>query len=136
MPRIAIGRDYSNEVMPVASLQHVNIHCRDVDRTRDFYVRILGLSVGDRPPVASVGYWLYLGQHPVIHLVQRVEDASASGATTGAIDHVAFQGTDLEATRAALEAEGLVFREAIVPRDGTVQIFVHDPDGVKIELNF
>lgn len=122
--------------MPVASLQHVNIHCQDVDRTRDFYVRILGLRVGDRPPVASVGYWLYLGQHPVIHLVQRAEDASPSGAATGAIDHVAFQGTDLEATRQALKAAGLVFREAIVPQDGTVQIFVHDPDGVKIELNF
>ena len=122
--------------MPVASLQHVNIHCREVDRARDFYVRILGLRVGDRPPVASVGYWLYLGAHPVIHLVQGVEDACPSGAPTGAIDHVAFQGADLEATREALKAEGLVFRETIVPRDGTVQIFVHDPNGVKIELNF
>jgi catechol 2,3-dioxygenase-like lactoylglutathione lyase family enzyme len=122
--------------MPVDALQHINIRARDVERTRDFYVRVLGLRVGDRPPFTSTGYWLYLGTEPVIHLVQKTPDEPASAPTTGAIDHIAFRGVDLEGTRQALAREGLTFREAFVPRDNSVQLFVHDPDGIKIELNF
>jgi len=35
-----------------------------------------------------------------------------------------------------LTAAGIAFREAVVPRDNSLQIFIHDPDGLKIELNF
>jgi catechol 2,3-dioxygenase-like lactoylglutathione lyase family enzyme len=122
--------------MPVEALQHINIRARDVERTRDFYVRILGLRVGDRPPFRSTGYWLYLGADPVIHLVQKTSDEPQSTADTGAIDHIAFRGVDLEGTRQALAREGIAFREAVVPRDNSIQLFVHDPDGVRIELNF
>ena len=121
--------------MPVDQLQHVNIRCADVDRSRDFYVGVLGLSQGQRPPFASVGYWLYLNDVPVIHLVQRSANADVP-AGGGAIDHVAFRGVDLRGTRARLVEENMAFREAVVPRDGTMQLFVLDPDGVQIELNF
>jgi catechol 2,3-dioxygenase-like lactoylglutathione lyase family enzyme len=122
--------------MPVDALQHINIRARDVERTRDFYVRILGLRVGDRPPFTSIGYWLYLGADPVIHLVQKTAGEPVSNPDTGAIDHIAFRGVDLEGTRQTLVREGLTFREALVPRDNSVQLFVDDPDGVRIELNF
>ena len=122
--------------MPVDALQHINIRATDVERTRDFYVRVLGLRVGNRPPFTSTGYWLYLGAEPVIHLVQRTSEEQTPAADTGAIDHIAFRGVDLEATRLALTNNGVAFRQAIVPRDNSVQLFVHDPDGVRIELNF
>jgi catechol 2,3-dioxygenase-like lactoylglutathione lyase family enzyme len=122
--------------MPVDSLQHINIRAADAGRARDFYVRILGLHVGDRPPFESSGYWLYLGAHPVIHLVQKPPHEPASARSTGAIDHVAFRGVDIEATRQALTREGIAFEEKIVPRDHSVQLFVLDPDGIRIELNF
>ena len=121
--------------MPVTALQHVNIHTADAERSRDFYVHLLGLRVGDRPPLASAGYWLYAGGQAVIHLV-RTTAGERSRTDTGAIDHVAFRGVDLDATRHALSAAGVPFREAVIARDGTVQLFVHDPDGVKVELNF
>jgi catechol 2,3-dioxygenase-like lactoylglutathione lyase family enzyme len=121
--------------LAVDVLQHINIHAEDLERSKTFYVRVLGLSVGPRPPVASVGYWLYLGAQPVVHLVQGAP-GSPSGAQTGAIDHVAFHGTDLDALRRTLRAEGVPFQERVIPRDQSIQVFVHDPDGVKIELNF
>ena len=121
--------------MPIDGFQHVNIRTTDADRARDFYVRALGLRVGDRPPFASVGYWLYLGDVPVVHLVQLAPDDTREPGT-GRLDHVAFHGVDVDATRQTLQAAGIPFREAIVPRDNTVQIFIHDPDGLKIELNF
>ena len=78
---------------------------------------------------------MYLGDKPVVHLVQR-KDGEAHHEGSGNVDHVAFQAMDLEGTKRALTAAGLSFREAVVPRDNTVQIFVRDPDGVMVELNF
>jgi catechol 2,3-dioxygenase-like lactoylglutathione lyase family enzyme len=124
------------DAMPVDALQHINIRTADVDRARDFYVHALGLRAGDRPPFTSTGYWLYLGDDPVIHLVQKRPGEPAAAKTTGAIDHVAFRGVDLEATRQALTREGIGFEEKRVPRDNSVQLFVLDPDGIRIELNF
>jgi len=121
--------------MAVDALQHINIHAADVERSRDFYVRVIGLRVGPRPPVESVGYWLYLGAQPVVHLVQRNASSPAPGGS-GAIDHVAFHASDLASTRRVLRAEGFSFREAVIPRDSSIQLFVDDPDGVKVELNF
>ena len=121
--------------MPIDGFQHVNIRTADMDRARDFYVRALGLRVGDRPPFASAGYWLYLGEQPVVHLVQ-LTAGDTREAGSGRVDHVAFHGVDLDGTRQALTAAGISFRETVVPRDNTVQIFIHDPDGVKIEINF
>jgi catechol 2,3-dioxygenase-like lactoylglutathione lyase family enzyme len=121
--------------MPIDGFQHVNIRTTDVARARDFYLRALGLRVGDRPSFTSVGYWLYLGDVPVVHLVQLApDDTRAPGS--GRLDHVAFHGVDIDATRQTLTAAGIPFREQIVPRDNTIQIFIHDPDGLKLELNF
>lgn len=122
--------------MAMGALQHINIRCADVRRSRDFYVGIMGLSEGPRPPFASTGYWLYAGAEPIVHLVQKPAGEPVRGPGTGDLDHVAFAGHGLETFRASLSAAGLAFREAVVPRDGTVQIFVRDPDGVQLELNF
>ena len=65
--------------MPVDSLQHVNIRCADAAKSRDFYVEILGLVDGHRPAFQSVGYWLYLGDVPAIHLVQQTAAVAQSG---------------------------------------------------------
>ena len=61
-------------------------------------------------------------------------ETAASGP--GNLDHVGFGGVDLPGTRAQLTAAGIAFNEKVVPRDGSVQIFVVDPDGIKVELNF
>jgi hypothetical protein len=37
--------------------------------------------------------------------------------------------------RERLSAHGVAFRERLVPRDGQTQIFLHDPNGVAVELN-
>lgn len=121
--------------MGVDALEHVNLRVRDLEASRTFYVDVLGLRTGPRPPFASVGYWLYIADQPVVHLVQAPPGASLV-AGTGAIDHVAFRGVAYEATRDRFVSLGVPCREAVVPHDGTRQLFVNDPDGIKIELNF
>jgi catechol 2,3-dioxygenase-like lactoylglutathione lyase family enzyme len=121
--------------MPVTTLQHVNIRCANAGRSRDFY-QLLGLTEGPRPPFASTGYWMYAGDEPIVHLVQKKPDEPVLGPGTGALDHVALGAVNLAAMREELNRRGIGFREAVVPRDGSVQLFVADPDGVTLELNF
>ena len=126
--------------MAVDMLEHFTVRCVNLARTRDFYSEIVGLAVGPRPDFDFAGYWLYLGDQPVVHLVleDEREDACAQrpGQDAGALDHIAFRRQDLDGTRALLRAKGIDFKEAPVPGRPVHQIIVRDPDGVLIELNF
>ena len=126
--------------MAVDMLEHFTVRCTSLERTRDFYSEIVGLRVGPRPEFDFAGYWLYLNDQPVVHLVLEDERkntrAQSAGHDTGALDHIAFRAQDLAGTRALLRAKGLDFKEAPVPGRPLHQVFVRDPDGVLIELNF
>ena len=128
--------------MAVQALEHVTIRCADLAATRDFYVG-LGLVEGARPAFPFKGYWLYLGGVAVVHLVDAHDKGSAWGgeagaaeADTGPFDHVAFRGEDFDEMRAQLAQAGLEFRERVVPGGALSQLFVRDPDGVLVEINF
>ena len=49
----------------VSELEHVLVLCTDIETTREFYERAVGLRAGDRPPLQFDGYWLYAGEHAV-----------------------------------------------------------------------
>ena len=64
-------------------------------------------------------------------------DRDAAGPRgTGCVDHLAFFATGLAALRARLAAMGIAARERTVPLLGLHQLFVDDPNGVVVELNF
>lgn len=119
--------------MALRGLDHVNINCADLERSRAFYVETLGMTDGARPPFGVPGAWLYLDGRPVVHLVGGM---ASERQDTGRFDHFAFEAEDFEATRSRLEAKGVAFQELDVPASDIRQIFFRDPDGVKIELNF
>jgi catechol 2,3-dioxygenase-like lactoylglutathione lyase family enzyme len=132
--------------MGVQVLEHVTIRCAQLARTRDFYVELMGLSEGERPAFPFRGYWLYLGGVPVIHLVEAADTPGAWGRDgslppdpeegTGSFDHVAFRGDDFQAMRARLQEAGVTFKERVVPGGRLSQLFVPDPEGVLVEINF
>ena len=124
--------------MPARALEHYTIRCRDLERTREFYSGMLGLTVGPRPNFNFAGYWLYCGETPVVHLVADEGAAGArnDGKSTGRLDHIAFRGEDFDAMVASLEEKGIAFRRSAVPGSRLRQLFVHDPDGILVELNF
>lgn len=121
--------------MTVKGLDHCTILAADLAAARDFYVDVLGLTEGARPPFDFPGHWLYCESHPVIHLVggERARGASSGSA---AVDHVAFAAGDIDRVRDHLRARSVEFQERESPRLGQHQIFLHDPNGIKIELNF
>src|SRR5262245_44484983 len=127
--------------MPVQSLNHFNIRPWDLEGTKDFYVDVVGLTVGYRPPVGFPGYWLYSGESALIHLMgaRPGEDPAkpplpGQPPTTGYVDHIAFAATDLISLRDRLTTRGVPFTERVVPRDGQILITVQDPNGVRVEL--
>ena len=133
--------------MPVSHLEHFLIQTDDIERTCDWYVRVLGFRVGPSPDFRFPVKWLYLGEQDVIHvceggaavsearrryLGQQSEDLRGSGV----IDHVAFRCSGLQEMLARLKNAGVEFNERQVDDQALYQVFLFDPNGVKVELNF
>ena len=128
--------------MPAMSLNHYTIQARDLEATKNFYTDIVGLTVGDRPPLAFDGYWLYCGGVPTVHLLgfqaaaKLVTDGPSYPADTGRLDHIAFSCEGLADMRADLNRRGMKYEERVLPRMNMTQLFYLDPDGIAVECNF
>ena len=123
--------------MPVLELNHVTVRAGDMEGTRDFYVRVLGMSVGPRPDLGFPGYWLYCGGKAAVHLVPESGQLGAGGSPdTGNFDHIAFLGGDFDEFRRHLGALGITFRENAPPNAALRQLFFRDPNDVMLEINF
>jgi catechol 2,3-dioxygenase-like lactoylglutathione lyase family enzyme len=135
------------------SLNHFSIRTIDIEATKDFYTHVLGLIEGPRPNFPFPGYWLYQGSvhdyaNAAVHLIGidkndssglsgylggRVEEALAG---SGAVDHIAFFATGLAQMLSNLETLGIEVRRRDVPGIGLYQLFLNDPNGIVIELNY
>jgi catechol 2,3-dioxygenase-like lactoylglutathione lyase family enzyme len=134
--------------MPVSHIEHYLIAADDMDSTRDWYCNVLGMEEGWHPDFGFPVYWLYLDGRDVVHIGQSAKHASQSqkaylgrtsqdsGAGTGAIDHIAFRATGLDDTIARLRSRGVEFNERRANGQALYQLFMYDPNGIKVELNF
>lgn len=127
--------------MPVKGLDHINILAADLDETIAFYASVLGLRPQARPEAlegAIPGGWLFDDQgRALIHLI--THDAGRHGASrapTGSIDHIAFACADFPGMLAHLDGLGVEYRSNHKKYGDFSQIFLTDPNNVKLELNF
>jgi catechol 2,3-dioxygenase-like lactoylglutathione lyase family enzyme len=135
------------------TLNHFSIRTTDLEATRRFYADVLGFTVGPRPEFPFPGLWMYGGAHDdvvnaVVHIIgidpndpsglkQYLGDRDeASLHGSGAVDHVAFYATGLADMLARLAEKQQAFRQRTVPTLGLHQLFLDDPSGVVIELNY
>jgi catechol 2,3-dioxygenase-like lactoylglutathione lyase family enzyme len=122
--------------MSVGTLDHFNIRTRKLAETVRFYEEILGLTKGARPDFSFPGAWLYSEGKPVVHLVDVSPTSEPQKPDSGVVHHIAFASRDFEGMKQRLESKGFAFRAREVPGGALWQIFVSDPNGVMIELNY
>jgi len=118
--------------MGIQGMNHFNVLTDDVDATRRFYVGVLGLTEGERPPFAFDGLWLYAGGRPILH----VSAARLPAERAGVIDHIAFSAEGLAETLGRLQAQGVKHSLSRQVGTGIWQVFCHDPMGAKVEIDF
>jgi catechol 2,3-dioxygenase-like lactoylglutathione lyase family enzyme len=122
----------------IVAMNHFTITAEDRERTLDYYCGLLGLVEGPRPDLGFAGAWLYApgrvadGQ-ALLHIYW---DRPMPATRTGVIDHMAFSARDLPAVRARFDARGVRYELRRQPGAGTWQLFSHDPNGARVELDF
>jgi catechol 2,3-dioxygenase-like lactoylglutathione lyase family enzyme len=133
--------------MPLHHLEHFLIQTADMAATRDWYVSVLGLREGEHPDFKFPVCWMYIGDTDVIHITEGGKDVSGNRKRylgqqsdavegTGVIDHVAFRCSGLEKMMEHLRSAKVPFSTRQVDDQGLFQLFLIDPNGIKVELNF
>ena len=129
--------------MRVNRLDHVNIQTMKLAETVRFYADVLDLDAGDPPPPLDPAQvqWMFDGDgRAIFHLsspgsLNAVEDVNTS-ADTGAVHHVALDCSGHDEMIERLRALGVEHRLNHVQAIDLKQIFVRDPNGVLLELNY
>ena len=134
--------------MPLSHIEHLLVAADDIDATRDWYARVLGMRSGPHPDFGFPVHWMYLGERDTVHIGPSAKAAGeiqkkylgrtsqGAGAGTGAIDHIAFRATGLRAMLEHLKGEKIHFSQRRANGQALFQLFFYDPNGIKIELNY
>jgi lactoylglutathione lyase len=113
----------------------------DLDRSVDFYTRLLGMKVHDRHAsearkveVGLIGYGEKAGA-PFLELIQNISEKAPAQVTPANI-HIGIDTSDLRKLCAILEKQGVAFIRPLKQRsDGTgLSAWIRDPDGHELEL--
>jgi catechol 2,3-dioxygenase-like lactoylglutathione lyase family enzyme len=134
--------------MPISHIEHFLVAADDIDATRDWYARVLGMKPGAHPDFGFPVHWMYLGDTDIVHIGPSARQAGEiqkkflgrtsqdTGAGTGALDHIAFRATGLRGMLEHLKKEKVFFTRRRANGQALFQLFLYDPNGVKIELNY
>jgi catechol 2,3-dioxygenase-like lactoylglutathione lyase family enzyme len=119
--------------MKVLGIDHATIKTAKLDETRAFFEDVLGLKVGATPDFDMPVCWLYAGGRDVVHLIGAGTPQAPSSQAS--INHFALRIADYDQAIATLNAKGVPFETETTPGGELKQIYITDPNGVRIELN-
>lgn len=131
--------------MRVLHLDHFTLRTSNLADTQAFYEQVIGLKIGARPEFAFSGAWLYAAEKPLLHIaaIERNDEAltrylgsrfACDGS--GCIDHIAFRCVGLPAFEERLAGMNVTYEPRTVPALREHQLFLIDPNGVRIECIF
>ena len=124
----------------VKCLDHVTLVVADLERSRQFYVGVLGMEEVQRPGFSFEGCWFQAGTTQ-IHLILQHADSGPAGIfvpphhASSRTHHFAFEVDDAYQAGEWLKDTGVPIVAPPKRRpDGAIQVFVTDPDGHVVEL--
>ena len=79
---------------------------------------------------------MYSEGKAVVHLVDISKTDEPQKPDSGVVHHVAFASQGFDGMKKRLQSKGTEFDSRQVPGGDLWQIFVNDPNGVMIELNY
>ena len=97
---------------------------------------MLGLEKGPRPNFMFPGAWMYSEGRAVVHLVDISPTDEPQKPDSGVVHHVAFVSQGFHGMKQRLQSKSVEFEAREVPGGDLWQIFIRDPNGVLIELNY
>ncbi len=123
----------------ITGLGHIAITAKDIDKSLDFYTRILGLPEAFRMNNDDGKLWMvYLktGSDDFIEIFTNGGDQPTIPNNASGFKHLCLWVDDIEATLHGLKERGLDVdpNNIRTGRSKCRQYFIADPDGVRIEL--
>ena len=119
--------------MAIVGMNHFTVLTDNLERTKSFYMGLLGLTEGFRPGFSFPGAWLYSGNQPVLHVIA---GRALPAEPQGVLDHIAFSAKDLPGTARKLQAAGVEYELRKLNDINVWQLFCYDPCGARVELDF
>ncbi|MEZ4902730.1 MAG: VOC family protein [Spirosomataceae bacterium] len=117
--------------LTIKALNHVAIYVENVEKSTQFYQKILKLTPLPRPNFDFPGAWFQLGSAQELHIIGIRTEPVISGSRS---NHFALEVADIQAWEQHLIAQKTTFRPPKARPDGVIQIFLQDPDGYWVEL--
>jgi catechol 2,3-dioxygenase-like lactoylglutathione lyase family enzyme len=119
----------------IQALAHVCILSTNLDRTRDFYCRILRLSPGfDFLRDGQLfGFYIKINDRQFIEVFKTGDEPS--DRTSRLITHLCLETYDIDALSSHLEASDVATTKKKIGADQSWQIWCKDPDGTDIEFH-
>ena len=126
--------------MALLDLHHVAIKSSDLEVTERFYTKILGMKKVKRPKFAFPGLWFEMG-NTMFHIYGGTAAKTHGGGfrysqKNSPVDHIALRAKGFDKMKAVCKKNRCKWRQNDVPDFKLWQLFVLDPSGVVIELNF
>jgi catechol 2,3-dioxygenase-like lactoylglutathione lyase family enzyme len=134
--------------MPIKVFDHYTVRAGDFASSVHFYEKIMGMRAEINSELGFRIGLMYLGEQAIVHILEtgsalddflgRNGSAFIAGAErgTGNMEHLAFNGTDIDEFRTTVAANELEFTHRTLSDFGVEQILLCDPDGIEIEVNF
>jgi catechol 2,3-dioxygenase-like lactoylglutathione lyase family enzyme len=116
-------------------IDHVNLSVRDLDKSIDFYSRLLGIDIKERGEGQGVR-WCILGDRDKFYVCFFEVPQGVFRPDDIHINHVGFVVDDIEETVRRIHELGfrLLFNDAPVDWPRSKSAYVTDPDGIMIEF--
>lgn len=124
----------------VKRIDHVTIVVKDLERSRRFYVDVLGMTEVPRPGFPFPGLWFQAGTTQIHLILEHDESGPArvfipEQCSLSRTRHFAFEVEDALQAKGILDEIGIPLAAGPKSRpDGPTQMYVMDPDDNLVEL--